>query len=104
MELQDDAMLLGAGALVVLAAVWWISRKGSAAQVGVAAGQAVGDAAAGVVVGIGQSLGVPATELTKCEACKAAGDVLGASFACSAGDFLSWVGAGMPQHGATGGW
>lgn len=43
------------------------------------------------VTGIGEAIGIPATDQSACEAAKARGDTLGASFACPAGDFLRWT-------------
>lgn len=42
------------------------------------------------VQGAGSVLGIPRTNQSQCEIDKAAGDYLGASFHCPAGDFLAW--------------
>lgn len=48
----------------------------------------MGDAASGVVLGIGDALGVPRTDMTECERAIAEGRTLDASFACPAGTFV----------------
>lgn len=78
----------------LLAAVAFVSIKG-ARGTGQAIGSGVVDLADGViegtVVGVGEGFGIPATSTTECERAKAAGDTWGASFACPAGDFLSYL-------------
>ena len=49
----------------------------------------VSDVAVGTVKGIGQVFGVPDTSMTACERALAAGDMLEASFQCSAGTFIT---------------
>ena len=87
--------VLGAAALLAL----YVAKKGVA---GAAAGAvtAAGDAAAGTVVGIGQVIGIPATNETECEKAKREGRTWDASFACSAGDFLGYVFKPSVQPGA----
>lgn len=84
-------LLLAAGAIAAIAYV--VKKNGGLA--GVAAGAAsalvgaVGDAASGAVLGIGDVLGVPRTDMTECERALAEGRTWDASFACPASDFLS---------------
>lgn len=84
-----------AGATVVAALVWLATRKTNAASVGQAVGGAVVDLAdgaiGGAVVGVGQLVGVPATNMTECDRAKAEGRTWDASFACPAGDFLRYL-------------
>lgn len=47
--------------------------------------------AAGVVLGVGDAVGVPRTNETECEKAKREGRTLDASFACPAGDFLGYA-------------
>lgn len=83
-------LLIAAGAVAALA---FIVKKNGGLQ-GVAAGVAkalfgaAGDAASGVVLGIGDALGVPRTDMTECERAIAEGRTLDASFACPAGTFI----------------
>jgi hypothetical protein len=49
------------------------------------------DVATGTVIGIGQVVGIPKTNMSECERAKAEGRTWDASFACSAGDFLKYV-------------
>lgn len=86
--------LLIAGGLLAVAVLLVVKKNtqgGVAVAVGTAAGQAVVDAGAGVVLGLGDSLGLPRTNLTACEQAKADGRTWDASFACPTGDFLSYL-------------
>ena len=85
-----DFQLLAFGALAAAGVIWLLSRKGVATSIGRTVGQAAGETATGVVVGLGAAVGVPETNPDKCAAAKAAGDGLEASFQCPAGDFLKW--------------
>lgn len=86
-------LLLAAGAI---AALMIVVKKNGGIQ-GVAAGAvsaavgAVGDAASGAVLGIGDAFGVPRTDMTACEQAIAEGRTWDASFACPAGDFIKSV-------------
>ncbi|MGY2488514.1 hypothetical protein [Cupriavidus sp. CP313] len=83
-------LLLAAGAI---AAIAFVVKKNGGLQ-GVAAGAAsalvgaVGDAASGAVLGIGDVLGVPRTDMTECERALAEGRTWDASFTCPAGTFV----------------
>lgn len=59
--------------------------------VGGAAVDLVDGAVTGVAVGIGDRIGVPRTEKTKCQAAKDAGSRWEASLYCPAGEFLGYV-------------
>lgn len=89
MNAENEAVILGGGALLLLAALWY--AKNHAADIGTAAVTAVGDATAGAVIGAGQMIGIPATNPDKCAEAIANGDYWGASFACPAGTFLKSV-------------
>jgi hypothetical protein len=90
---------LALGAIVVGGvALWWLTGKDAngkprAQSLGEAAGTAVVDAAegaaTGVVLGVGDAVGVPRTDTDACQAALAAGDYWEASFKCPAGTFLS---------------
>lgn len=104
MDSGRNALLMGA-ALGVLGLIALRAMQSGAASFTVteSVAGAVGiatDAAAGVVLGIGDAVGVPRTDAMLCDISKARGDVLGASKYCTAGDFLAWTIAGQPT-GAT---
>lgn len=77
----------------VLAALAFVAVRG-AKETGQQIGGAVVDLADGVVGGVvqgaGQIVGIPPTNQTECERAKAEGSTWRASFACPAGDFLSY--------------
>lgn len=95
-ELIDAAKL---AALLVGGYLAWRAFKKVQAE-GVAG--AVSGAAVGGVKAIGSALGIPDTDATACAKAKASGDAWAASFACPAGDFLSW-GASSLWDGVSGG-
>jgi len=84
-----------AGGAVLAALVWAMTRQGGAAGVGASLGGAAVDfvdgAASGVVIGIGEVVGIPPTNKTQCEIDKAAGNTWAASFSCPAKDFLTYL-------------
>lgn len=85
---------LVAGLGVVAAALLWVKMRGAGGaglDVGVGVGQFVGGVASGTVLGIGDAIGVPRTDLTECERAKLEGRTWDASFACPAGDFLGYL-------------
>lgn len=90
-----DQMKIGVVVLGLLAIVYLLKKKGAPGDLGAAVGGAAVEAAGGVVAGgaltIGDWLNLPRTEMSACEAAKAAGDTWEASFVCPAGDFLSYV-------------
>lgn len=83
-----EGWALGAAALVLLGAGVYIAKKGVAGAVAGAVG-AVGDAAAGAVIGVGQVFGIPATDADKCQAAIASGDRWRQSLDCPAGTFIA---------------
>jgi malic enzyme len=91
-------ILLGAGA-AALALFILLKKKGAAADVGTAVAEAVGEFAWGVTdgavstvtYGIGDAIGLPRTDETECEKAKREGRTWDASFACPAGNFLSYL-------------
>lgn len=88
-----------AGLLIGLAGLYLVNKIRAAASdpVGWAENvttgviDAVGGVGTGVVVGIGDVVGIPATSMTKCQQDMAAGRTLDASFSCPAGDFIKYV-------------
>lgn len=59
-----------------------------AAQSVGAAGSLVREVGTGVVIGIGETIGIPPTDAEKCQTYLAAGDYWNSSFFCPAGTFL----------------
>lgn len=88
-----STVYLIAGGAVIAALLWAASR--GATNTGQAIGGAVVDLADGVVsgavVGAGQIVGIPATNMTECERAKAEGRTWDASFACPAKDFINYL-------------
>lgn len=80
-------------ALALAAGVWWLTRKGQAQAAGAAVGAAVVDAGAGVVLGIGDAIGIPRTNASECQRAIDDGRWWDASKACPAGDYIE-AGAG----------
>lgn len=90
--IPSKPVMLVAGAVVLLAAGLYLKKKvkvPSAGGVAAAAVGVLGDAAAGVVVGIGDVLGVPRTDEERCQAALASGSSLDASKYCPASTFIS---------------
>lgn len=94
-------LLLAAGAI---AAIAFVVKKngglgavvaGAAGNLGQALGGAVVEGGRGLVLGIGDAIGVPRTDMTECERAIAEGRSWDASFACPAGTFLSSVADGL---------
>lgn len=96
MAVKTEILIVGGAAAL---AAWWIWKRGGlAAAAGDAASAAAGAAVnmvdgviTGAVEGIGQTIGVPKTDVSECERAKAEGRTWDASFACPAGDFLKYV-------------
>jgi hypothetical protein len=103
MNLKTAAV--GTGAVLAIALAVWVWRKGAgdvAASLSRGGVKALGGAAAGAVVGIGELVGIPATDKAECQRAFAEGRYLDASFACPASDFLSGVfGSGQPTADKT---
>lgn len=88
-----EEKLLGLGVLaaaVVGIAIWAKGTK----EVGLAVGGAAVDMADGIVtgtvLGIGDAIGIPRTDLKECEKAKAEGRTWDAFFACPAGNFTKY--------------
>lgn len=84
--------MLAAGAMV--AALAYVSTRGAkqaGQDIGGGAVDLVDGVIGGAVVAAGEKIGVPATNLTECERAKLEGRTWDASFACPAGDFLSYL-------------
>lgn len=119
----DQLVTIGAGLALGLA-IWYAWRQfGSAiSEAAGSVGQAIGNAAstaagavdtgiAAPVLLIGDAIGVPRTNASRCEQAKRAGDTWTAAQYCPAGDWLTWIVDGEPAQsstwssgGATGKW
>lgn len=91
--IADKRIMIASGLAAGVALAWIAARgvKGAAestarAAVGIAEGTATG-----VVVGIGQAVGVPETDRDQCAADLAAGRTWDASFSCPAGTWLKSI-------------
>lgn len=111
-DLSPVAVVAGAVGLGALLYVWATKRPGQslAGAAGSAAVEAVADAGAGAVIGIGEVFGIPETNQDQCTIDLANGDFWAASFSCPAGRYLSAVFGSDPEPppantgGATGSW
>lgn len=91
MRIPTLYMIGGGVALAALAYVTMRGAKGTGASLGTAAVDMADGVLGGAVVGIGEKVGIPATNLTACEKAKAEGRTWDASFDCPAKDFLSYL-------------
>ncbi|AXS79853.1 hypothetical protein [Dechloromonas sp. HYN0024] len=82
-------LLLGVALVGVVIYLRRPAGSNLAADMGAAAGGAVVDAATGVVLGIGDGIGIPRTNVSQGQAELAAGDYWNASFHLPAGEFVS---------------
>jgi hypothetical protein len=75
---------IGIGALILFPKLaGWLTRQGVST-----AGSVIRETGTGLVIGIGEVVGIPATDAAKCEAAVAAGEWYEASKYCPAGTFL----------------
>jgi hypothetical protein len=97
-KVENETVVLVVAVAVVAVAVIYIGKKASAAiagttpaSLGEAAGAGIVNAGGGVVLGVGDAVGIPRTDADLCAQAKAAGNTWDASKYCPAGDFLSYV-------------
>lgn len=92
------AAAVGVGVLVVGAILYlWKNGLAGAARAGVdAANNVVG----GAVVGLGDAIGIPPTDMTECQKLLAAGSYWDASFKCPAGTLLKGFFGDTPSSSA----
>lgn len=94
MKINQQTMLI-VGGIAAAVALYAITRKGAAQATGEALASTAVDtvvgAGTGVVLGAGDAVGIPRTNMTECERAKAEGRTWDASFACPAGSFLKYV-------------
>jgi len=91
MKMPNVYLIAGGAVAAALAYVYLKGARNTGQQLGGAAVDLVDGVVSGAVIGVGQKVGIPATNMNECEKAKAAGDTWGASFACPAGDFLKYV-------------
>lgn len=113
-DLPPLALAAGAVGLGLIALAWANKSPGQTLAGSIAQGAvtAAGDAAAGAVVGLGEVVGIPATDADQCSIDLAAGDYWAASFSCPASRFLKASSDAVfssndtppPSGGATGSW
>lgn len=86
-------LYLAAGGLAVLALLWATARGGKDAgqAIGTGAVNLVDGIVSGGVIGAGELIGLPPTNLSACERAKLEGRTWDASFDCPAKDFLSYL-------------
>lgn len=87
---NSKLVLLAAGAVIGLIIVKK-NFPGAIADAAAGAVGVIGEAVGGVVIGVGDVLGVPRTDETECERAMREGRTLDASFACPAGTWLKYV-------------
>ena len=89
---RDLETMLLYGGLAALAAFFLFPQAFGRAVGGVVVGavETIYDATTGAVIGIGEALGIPATDVEKCAQYIEAGDSWNASFYCPAGTFLKY--------------
>lgn len=75
-------------AVIAVGTVYAVLKSRTATDWGAAVGSGVVNAGAGVVLGIGDAVGVPRTDMTECQRALAEGRKWDASFACPAGTFI----------------
>lgn len=88
---KDDLIKYGMAAIIGFAVLVYV-KKNLRGLIADAAGGVVGavdDVASGVVIGVGEVIGIPRTNETECEKAIREGRMWDASFACPAGTFLS---------------
>lgn len=91
MKINGTYIFAGGVALVTLLWLTSKSAKGTGETVGGAIVDLADGVVSGVVVGAGEAVGIPATNMTECERAKAEGRTWDASFACPAGNFIKYI-------------
>lgn len=89
--LKNPEKLLAWGAVALVAYVVIRGPQGAAKDAVKGSLDLLNEAAAGSVKGIGEAVGVPDTNKTQCQVDKERGDKWGASFSCSAGEYIKFL-------------
>lgn len=92
-DLKIDPVTAAVGLAVVGGIVWFsfVGVRGLARTASKAAVDAGAGVVEGSVVGIGEAVGIPATDESECDRALREGRLWDASFACSAGRFIGGV-------------
>jgi len=90
MAISKNQLIVG-GAVLGIAAFYFLGVRGLASGAGRAVVNAAGGVAEGVTYGVSDLIGLENPDLTKCEQAKLNGDTWQASFSCGAGDFLKYA-------------
>ena len=90
MKLDKTTLMIGA-AVAGVGLLWLLTRKGVASGVATAIVTTAADATAGAVVGAGEVIGIPQTDLTQCQMDINNGDWWAASFSCPMPVYLAAV-------------
>jgi hypothetical protein len=88
---MKTAYIIAAGAGLGLLLPMLRNPQGAGFAIGSAAVDLVDGVVSGTVLTVGDAVGVPRTDETECQRAKREGRTWDASFACPAGDFLSYV-------------
>ena len=84
-------LIAGGVALGLIAYTYFRGVKGVARDVAKASVDLVDGVVSGTVVGVGEAVGIPQTNMSECEKAKAEGRTWDASFACGASDFIGYL-------------
>lgn len=91
LKLSPELLALG---VVGVAVGLVLMNRGAAVALGGAAVDAVDNVMSGAVLGIGERVGIPATDESECDRAIREGRTWDASFACPAGRFLKYLAGG----------
>jgi hypothetical protein len=91
MKMPNPYLIAGAAVAAFLAYTTINGAKATGMAAGGAAVNLVDGVIGGAVIGTLDKFGVPATNLTECERAKLEGRTWDASFACPAGNFLTYL-------------
>lgn len=84
-----DVKLLAVGAGVLILGAWYLGNR--LPEMAEAIPGVIADTGAGLIIGTGDVLGIPRTDMNECQRALAEGRTLDASFACPAGTFIGSV-------------
>ena len=91
---KNEMYIFGGIALLVIGFIFFKGFSGAAKSVASAAVGVVSGTASGLVVGAGEAVGIPDTNLSDCERAILEGNKWRASFLCPASRFISYLKGG----------